>query len=165
MSFDNNSFYDDNSTKKWQPQPTPMEDRRRRHTGKWITAIVILGLLALAVTGTVHLVRDVGVTLNRSDNGFLLTIGTQPPQTASAPAEQPQTAKEAESPVQAETPAQEQQAAAGDLPPVHRKRRVHRDRHAVRQGQRHRHHHVGGRICHYEPSCDRKRAGRERPDL
>ena len=115
MSFDNNSFYDDNSTKKWQPQPTPMEDRRRRHTGKWITAIVILGLLALAVTGTVHLVRDVGVTLNRSDNGFLLTIGTQPPQTASAPAEQPQTAKEAESPVQAETPAQEQQAAA-ELP-------------------------------------------------
>ena len=115
MSFDNNSFYDDNSTKNWQPQPTPMEDRRRRHTGKWITAIVILGLLALAVTGTVHLVRDVGVTLNRSDNGFLLTIGTQPPQTASAPAEQPQTAKEAESPVQAETPAQEQQAAA-ELP-------------------------------------------------
>ena len=115
MSFDNNSFYDDNSTKNWQPQPTPMEDRRRRHTGKWITAIVILGLLALAVTGTVHLVRDVGVTLNRSDNGFLLTIGTQPPQTVSAPAEQPQTAKEAESPVQAETPAQEQQAAA-ELP-------------------------------------------------
>ena len=115
MSFDNNSFYDDNSTKNWQPQPTPMEDRRRRHTGKWITAIVILGLLALAVTGTVHLVRDVGVTLNRSDNGFLLTIGTQPPQTASAPAEQPQTAKEAESPVKAETPAQEQQAAA-ELP-------------------------------------------------
>lgn len=115
MSFDNNSFYDDNSTKNWQPQPTPMEDRRRRHTGKWITAIVILGLLALAVTGTVHLVRDVGVTLNRSDSGFLLTIGTQPPQTASAPAEQPQTAKEAESPVQAETPAQEQQTAA-ELP-------------------------------------------------
>ena len=65
MSFDNNSFYDDNSTKNWQPQPTPMEDRRRRHTGKWITAILILGLLALAVTGTVHLVRDVGVTINR----------------------------------------------------------------------------------------------------
>ncbi len=42
MSFDNNSFYDDNSTKNWQPQPTPMEDRRRRHTGRWITAIVIL---------------------------------------------------------------------------------------------------------------------------
>ena len=50
MSFDNNSFYDDNSTKNWQPQPTPMEDRRRRHTGKWVTAILILGLLALAVT-------------------------------------------------------------------------------------------------------------------
>lgn len=83
MSFDNNSFYDDNSTKNWQPQPTPMEDRRRRHTGKWITAIVILGLLALAVTGTVHLVRDVGVTLNRSDTGFLLTVGTQPAQTRS----------------------------------------------------------------------------------
>gem|GEM_PF-4683977 len=78
MSFDNNSFYDDNSTKNWQPQPTPMEDRRRRHTGKWITAILILGLLALAVTGTVHLVRDVGVTINRSDTGFLLTVGTQP---------------------------------------------------------------------------------------
>ena len=45
MSFDNNSFYDDNSTKNWQPQPTPMEDRRRRHTGKWVTAILILGLL------------------------------------------------------------------------------------------------------------------------
>ena len=112
MSFDNNSFYDDNSTKNWQPQPTPMEDRRRRHTGKWITAIVILGLLALAVTGTVHLVRDVGVTLNRSDTGFLLTIGTQQPQTAAAPTEQPQTKQEEESPsVQAAAPAQTPQAA------------------------------------------------------
>ena len=46
MSFDNNSFYDDNSTKNWQPQPTPMEDRRRRHTGKWITVIVIVGMLS-----------------------------------------------------------------------------------------------------------------------
>ena len=113
MSFDNNSFYDDNSTKNWQPQPTPMEDRRRRHTGKWITAIVIVGMLALAVTGTVHLVRDVGVTLNRSDNGFLLTIGTQPAQQSSAPAEQTQTTKEEA--VHAEAPAQTQQAAE-DLP-------------------------------------------------
>ena len=109
MSFDNNSFYDDNSTKNWQPQPTPMEDRRRRHTGKWITAIVILGLLALAVTGTVHLVRDVGVTINRSDTGFLLTVGTQPAQTA--PTEQTQTAKETEPSVQTEAPAQTQQVA------------------------------------------------------
>ena len=109
MSFDNNSFYDDNSTKNWQPQPTPMEDRRRRHTGKWVMAILILGLLALAVTGTVHLVRDVGVTLNRSDTGFLLTVGTQPAQTA--PTEQTQTAKETEPSVQAEAPAQTQQAA------------------------------------------------------
>ena len=109
MSFDNNSFYDDNSTKNWQPQPTPMEDRRRRHTGKWITAIVILGLLALAVTGTVHLVRDVGVTINRSDTGFLLTVGTQPAQTA--PTEQTQTAKETEPSVQTEAPTQTQQAA------------------------------------------------------
>ena len=109
MSFDNNSFYDDNSTKNWQPQPTPMEDRRRRHTGKWITVIVIVGMLALAVTGTVHLVRDVGVTLNRSDNGFLLTIGTQPAQQSSAPAEQTQTTKEEA--VHAEAPAQTQQAA------------------------------------------------------
>ena len=98
MSFDNNSFYD---------------DRRRRHTGKWITAIVIVGMLALAVTGTVHLVRDVGVTLNRSDNGFLLTIGTQPAQQSSAPAEQTQTTKEEA--VHAEAPAQTQQAAE-DLP-------------------------------------------------
>ena len=113
MSFDNNSFYDDNSTKNWQPQPTPMEDRRRRHTGKWITVIVIVGMLALAVTGTVHLVRDVGVTLNRSDNGFLLTIGTQPAQQSSAPAEQTQTTKEEA--VHAEAPAQTQQAAE-DLP-------------------------------------------------
>ena len=90
-----------------------MEDRRRRHTGKWITAIVIVGMLALAVTGTVHLVRDVGVTLNRSDNGFLLTIGTQPAQQSSAPAEQTQTTKEEA--VHAEAPAQTQQAAE-DLP-------------------------------------------------
>lgn len=109
MSFDNNSFYDDNSTKNWQPQLTPMEDRRRRHTGKWVTAILILGLLALAVTGTVHLVRDVGVTINRSDTGFLLTVGTQPAQTA--PTEQTQTAKETEPSVQTEAPTQTQQAA------------------------------------------------------
>ena len=115
MSFDNNSFYDDNSTKNWQPQPTPMEDRRRRHTGKWITAIVILGLLALAVTGTVHLVRDFGVTLNRSDTGFLLTIGTKQAQTAATPAEQPQEEQKETPSAQTAAPAQEQQTAA-ELP-------------------------------------------------
>ena len=104
MSFDNNSFYDDNSTKNWQPQPTPMEDRRRRHTGKWVTAILILGLLALAVTGTVHLVRDVGVTINRSDSGFLLTIGReQPAESADVQTADPQ-------------PAAQEQAAAAEGP-------------------------------------------------
>ena len=101
MSFDNNSFYDDNSTKNWQPQPTPMEDRRRRHTGRWITAIVILALLVLTGIGTVHLVRDVGVTLNRADSGFLLTIGReQPAESADVQTADPQPA------------AQEQTAAA-----------------------------------------------------
>lgn len=121
MSFDNNSFYDDNSTKNWQPQPTPMEDRRRRHTGRWITAIVILALLVLTGVGTVHLVRDVGVTLNRSDSGFLLTIGREPPaesadvQTAdSQPAAQEQAAA-AEGPAPAaQTPVQAQ--AQAELP-------------------------------------------------
>ena len=119
MSFDNNSFYDDNSTKNWQPQPTPMEDRRRRHTGRWITAIVILALLVLTGIGTVHLVRDVGVTLNRSDSGFLLPIGREQPaesadvQTADPqPAAQEQTAAAegpapaAQAPVQAQAQAE-----------------------------------------------------------
>ena len=119
MSFDNNSFYDDNSTKNWQPQPTPMEDRRRRHTGRWITAIVILALLVLTGIGTVHLVRDVGVTLNRSYSGFLLTIGREQPaesadvQTADPqPAAQEQTAAAegpapaAQAPVQAQAQAE-----------------------------------------------------------
>ena len=121
MSFDNNSFYDDNSTKNWQPQPTPMEDRRRRHTGRWITAIVILALLVLTGVGTVHLVRDVGVTLNRSDSGFLLTIGRERPaestdvQTADPqPAAQEQAAA-AEGPAPAaQTPVQAQ--AQAELP-------------------------------------------------
>ena len=104
MSFDNNSFYDDNSTKNWQPQPTPMEDRRRRHTGRWITAIVILALLVLTGVGTVHLVRDVGVTLNRSDSGFLLTIGQeQPAESADVQTADPQ-------------PAAQEQAAAAEGP-------------------------------------------------
>ena len=104
MSFDNNSFYDDNSTKNWQPQPTPMEDRRRRHTGRWITAIVILALLVLTGIGTVHLVRDVGVTLNRSDSGFLLTIGReQPAESADVQTADPQ-------------PAAQEQAAAAEGP-------------------------------------------------
>ena len=116
MSFDNNSFYDDNSTKNWQPQPTPMEDRRRRHTGRWITAIVILALLVLTGVGTVHLVRDVGVTLNRSDSGFLLTIGReQPAESADVqPAAQEQAAA-AEGPAPAaQTPVQAQ--AQAELP-------------------------------------------------
>ena len=78
MSFDNNSFYDDNSTKNWQPQPTPIEDRRRRHTGRWITAILVVAVLAMAAAGAVHLIRDVGVTINRSDTGFLLQVGSRP---------------------------------------------------------------------------------------
>ena len=113
MSFDNNSFYDDNSTKNWQPQPTPMEDRRRRHTGRWITAIVILALLVLTGVGTVHLVRDVGVTLNRSDSGFLLTIGRE------------QSAESADVQTADPQPAAQEQAAAAEGPapaaqtPVH----------------------------------------------
>ena len=104
MSFDNNSFYDDNSTKNWQPQPTPMEDRRRRHTGRWITAIVILALLVLTGVGTVHLVRDVGVTLNRSASGFRLTIGReQPAESADVQTADPQ-------------PAAQEQAAAAEGP-------------------------------------------------
>ena len=114
MSFDNNSFYDDNSTKNWQPQPTPMEDRRRRHTGRWITAIVILALLVLTGVGTVHLVRDVGVTLNRSDSGFLLTIGREQPAESAGvqPAAQEQAAAAegpapaAQAPVQAQAQAE-----------------------------------------------------------
>ena len=70
-------------------------------------------MLALAVTGTVHLVRDVGVTLNRSDNGFLLTVGTQPAQSC-APC-RADADGEGRSAVHAEAPAQTQQAAE-DLP-------------------------------------------------
>lgn len=103
MSFDNNSFYDDNSTNNWRPQPTPMEDRRRKHTGRWITAILVVMLLVAAVFGTVHLVRDVGVSLNRSDSGFLLTIGK---------AEQMQPVQQSSAQNAAQAPTQQVQAAA-----------------------------------------------------
>ena len=118
MSFDNNGFYDDNSTKNWQPQPTPMEDRRRRHTGRWITAILVVAVLAMAAAGVVHLIRDVGVTINRSDTGFLLQVGSRP-----AESQQPsdtQTAAAAESSAPAETSTAAQPSAAAqtkqDLP-------------------------------------------------
>ena len=92
MSFDNHSFYDDDPTNNWSvQQPTPMEDRRRKHTGRRIALILILAVAAAAVLGAVHLVRDVGVSLNRSDSGFLLTIGrpaVQTPAEAAEPAEE-----------------------------------------------------------------------------
>lgn len=110
MSFDNNSFYDDNSIKNWQQQPTPMEDRRRKHTGRRIALILILAVLAAAVLGAVHLIRDVGVSLNRSDSGFLLTVGQPPVQTPAAP-EAAETAEPAE-----EAAAQAQQPAAAETP-------------------------------------------------
>ena len=118
MSFDNNSFYDDNSTKNWQPQPTPMEDRRRRHTGRWITAILVVAVLAMAAAGAVHLIRDVGVKINRSDTGFLLQVGSR-----LSESQQPsdtQTAAAAESSAPAETSTAAQPSAAAqtkqDLP-------------------------------------------------
>ena len=117
MSFDNNSFYDDNSTKSWQPQPTPMEDRRRRHTGRWITAIVILALLVLTGVGAVHLVRDVGVTLNRSDSGFLLTIGReQPAESADVQTADPQPAAQVQAQAQAELPQLEISSSPAGVP-------------------------------------------------
>lgn len=100
MSFDPNGFYDDNFTQDYPRQPTPMEDRRRRHTGRWFTTLALLALLVLATLGSIHLVRDVGITLNRSDNGFLLTIGTQPQETSA----QPQTDVQQPNPAEAEKP-------------------------------------------------------------
>ena len=61
-------------------------------------------LLVLTGVGTVHLVRDVGVTLNRSDSGFLLTIGReQPAESADVQTADPQ-------------PAAQEQAAAAEGP-------------------------------------------------
>ena len=116
MSFDNHSFYDDDPTNNWSvQQPTPMEDRRRKHTGRRIALILILAVAAAAVLGAVHLVRDVGVSLNRSDSGFLLTIGrpaVQTPDEQQTPAEAAEPAEEAA----AQTPQPAQTQPQQELP-------------------------------------------------
>ena len=116
MSFDNHSFYDDDPTNNWSvQQPTPMEDRRRKHTGRRIALILILAVAAAAVLGAVHLVRDVGVSLNRSDSGFLLTIGrpaVQTPDVQQTPAEAAEPAEEAA----AQTPQPAQTQPQQELP-------------------------------------------------
>ena len=116
MSFDNHSFYDDDPTNNWSvQQPTPMEDRRRKHTGRRIALILILAVAAAAVLGAVHLVRDVGVSLNRSDSGFLLTIGrpaAQTPDVQQTPAEAAEPAEEAA----AQTPQPAQTQPQQELP-------------------------------------------------
>ena len=116
MSFDNHGFYDDDPTNNWSvQQPTPMEDRRRKHTGRRIALILILAVAAAAVLGAVHLVRDVGVSLNRSDSGFLLTIGrpaVQTPDVQQTPAEAAEPAEEAA----AQTPQPAQTQPQQELP-------------------------------------------------
>ena len=124
MSFDNHSFYDDDPTNNWSvQQPTPMEDRRRKHTGRRIALILILAVAAAAVLGAVHLVRDVGVSLNRSDSGFLLTIGrpaVQTPAEAAEPAEEAaaQTPQPAQTQPQQELPVLEIDASPAGVPNV-----------------------------------------------
>ncbi len=87
--YDNDSFYDDNSIHSYDEQPaggyysppenTPMglgSRRRRRALNAFLGVLGILILLALSL-GVLYVVRNGGVSLERTDGGFTLSLGAK----------------------------------------------------------------------------------------
>ena len=99
MGYDQNNDYYSNGDQSWRDQtnvyqtqreqPTPMGRRSPRRTGGWLKGILAVLLVVAISFGAFYLMRNVGVRLERTEDGVTLSMTNRSKQPEPEQAEQP----------------------------------------------------------------------------
>ena len=99
MGYDHNNDYYSNGDQSWRDQtnvyqtqreqPTPMGRRSPRRTGGWLKGILAVLLVVAISFGAFYLMRNVGVRLERTEDGVTLSMTNRSKQAEPEQAEQP----------------------------------------------------------------------------
>ena len=99
MGYDQNNDYYSNDDQSWRDQtnvyqtqreqPTPMGRRSPRRTGGWLKGILAVLLVVAISFGAFYLMRNVGVRLERTEDGVTLSMTNRSKQAEPEQAEQP----------------------------------------------------------------------------
>ncbi|MFR4593878.1 MAG: S1C family serine protease [Oscillospiraceae bacterium] len=99
MGYDQNNDYYSNGDQSWRDQtnvyqtqreqPTPMGSRRPRRRSGWLKGILAVLLVVAISFGAFYLMRNVGVRLERTEDGVTLSMTNRSKQAEPEQAEQP----------------------------------------------------------------------------
>ena len=99
MGYDQNNEYYNSGDQSWRDQtnvyqtqreqPTPMGRRSPRRTGGWLKGILAVLLVVAISFGAFYLMRNVGVRLERTEDGVTLSMTNRGKQSEPEQAEQP----------------------------------------------------------------------------
>lgn len=99
MGYDQNNDYYSNGDQSWRDQtnvyqtqreqPTPMGSRRPRRRSGWLKGILAVLLVVAISFGAFYLMRNVGVRLERTEDGVTLSMTNRSKQPEPEQAEQP----------------------------------------------------------------------------
>ena len=99
MGYDQNNEYYNNGDQSWRDQtnvyqtqreqPTPMGSRRPRRRSGWLKGILAVLLVVAISFGAFYLMRNVGVRLERTEDGVTLSMTNRSKQAEPEQAEQP----------------------------------------------------------------------------
>ena len=99
MGYDQNNDYYSNGDQSWRDQtnvyqtqreqPTPMGSRRPRRKSGWLKGILAVLLVVAISFGAFYLMRNVGVRLERTEDGVTLSMTNRSKQAEPEQAEQP----------------------------------------------------------------------------
>lgn len=99
MGYDQNNEYYSNGDQSWRDQtnvyqtqreqPTPMGSRRPRRRSGWLKGILAVLLVVAISFGAFYLMRNVGVRLERTEDGVTLSMTNRSKQAEPEQAEQP----------------------------------------------------------------------------
>ena len=98
MGYDQNNDYYSNGDQSWRDQtnvyqtqreqPTPMGSRRPRRRSGWLKGILAVLLVVAISFGAFYLMRNVGVRLERTEDGVTLSMTNRSKQAEPEQAEQ-----------------------------------------------------------------------------
>ena len=118
MGYDQNNEYYSNGDQSWRDQtnvyrtqreqPTPMGSRRPRRRSGWLKGILAVLLVVAISFGAFYLMRNVGVRLERTEDGVTLSMTNRSKQAEPEQAEQPTPEQAASAQTGTETAAPQQ---------------------------------------------------------